>query len=217
MESNCPICNRTVKGLLVTPKESFLLKTWYKVCYSMLIPVPFVGAYIGGKIHDFIVSLSSTGYKHVCPSCRCHWVDTQDTADLKISGNNKLIAIFCDDTFVVGMIEKNFYIMQTQIGADIKTTVVYMQSNELKMNKYLNGCSDNNYLSFEKVNIPDGVYWGETCGSIPNGWGFIYAKNGFLYYGKWSKGSKDGVVFSVSLDGRTNYVEYWRNGALVDM
>lgn len=217
MESNCPICNQSVGGVLVSPKESSLLKSWYKVCYSILVPVPFVGAYIGGKIHDFLNSLSSSGYKHLCPTCKCHWIDTQGTSDLKISGNNKLIAVFCDDTFVVGVIEKNFYIMQTQNGPDIKTTVVYMQGNDMKRNTYLNGYSCNSITSFGKLEISEGVYCGETNHSLPNGWGFVYAKNGFLYYGKWTEGNKDGIMFSVSLDGRTNNVEYWKNGVLINL
>ena len=65
--------------------------------------------------------------------------------------------------------------------------------------------------------ISTGVYKGELLNNHPNGWGVLYAKNGFVYYGKWSNGYKDGVFVSCSPDSKTNNVEYWKNGVLVNI
>lgn len=217
MESKCPICNNSVHGDLLTVKYSSMLKSIYKFYYSLLVPIPFVGAYLGSKLYDFISSMSNTCYKHLCPNCKCHWIDSLGSLDVKISGNKKLVALFCDDTFIVGAIDNDLYIVQTKIEADIKTTVIYKQGNNVLKKIYINGQNDNDCSLFGRTNIGDGIYIGEIKNSKPNGWGFVFAKNGFLYYGKWADGKKDGVMFNVSLDGRNNNVEYWRNGELINL
>lgn len=217
MESRCPICGELVKGELLTKKDSSLLKSGYKFCYSLLVPIPFVGAYIGGKLYDFLSSISNSYYKHICHQCKCHWTDSPENVDIKIAGNNKLFAIFClDNTFVVGSIENNFYTIQTQSGMDIKTTVVYKQDNYEIHNKYVNGINNDKQSSYGKIYNDGNIYIGEIKNSRPNGWGYTYAKNGYLYYGKWANGKKNGIMLSVSLDGRTNNVEYWQDGVLLN-
>lgn len=216
MKSRCPICGELVTGELLTRKDCSLLKSSYKFCYSLLVPIPFVGAYIGGKLYDFFNSVSNNCYKHICPKCKCHWTDTSDAVDVKISGNNKLFAIFCsDNTFVVGSIENKFYTIQTQSGNDVKTIVVYKQGNDELHTRYANGVNNERQSSYGKICCGESFYIGEILNSKPNGWGYTYAKNGYLYYGKWTDGKKNGIALSVSFDGRMNNVEYWQNGVLL--
>lgn len=217
MESKCPICNASVVGDLLTTTDASLLRAGYKFYYSLIVPIPFVGSFIGSKLYDFISSLTNNYYKHLCLNCKCHWIGTSDFSDVKISGNNKLIAIFCNDTFVVGLVDKDLYTIQTQINSEVRTTIFIREGQNLIKHIYSNGKCKENEIQYQKVRIGNEYYIGETKNSRPNGWGFTFAKNGYLYYGKWADGKKNGVMFSVSLDGRTNDVKYWQNGNLINI
>lgn len=217
MESRCPICGNLVEGDLITKKESSLLKSCYRLSISMLVPLPFVGSYLGGKLADFVNSLTNKSYKHICHKCKCHWTDSPDTTDIKVSGNNKLMAIYySENMFVVGSIENNIYTIQTKLGNDIETIVVSKQNNIVVQTRYINGLNNERGLSYGAIEYDGGLYIGEFQNSKPNGWGLTYAKNGYLYYGKWSQGQKHGIMLSVSFDGQTNNVMYWKDGVVLE-
>lgn len=217
MKCNCPICGSHNEGVIVTGKDSSILKSLYKMYYSLLVPIPFIGTYIGGKVFDVINSISSNVYKYVCPNCKCIWTNSIDAADLKFIGNKKLMSLFFHDTFVIGIIEKDMYMIQVQENSNRKVTVFFSENGSIASHNYINGKSNSCNLCFGDRVISTGVYKGELLNNHPNGWGVLYAKNGFVYYGKWSNGYKDGVFVSCSPDSKTNNVEYWKNGVLVNI
>mgnify|MGYP000793190280 CR=1 FL=1 len=211
MYSECPFCHRRIEGSLINKREVSMLRSTYKICYSLLVPIPFVGSYIGGKLYDIISSSDGWYYRFVCPQCRCSWVSTNNDAEIKIGGNKHLLTFFYRESFVIGSIEDDCYIMQTEEGGLIKNSIIYRDNKSIVISKYTNGISDHGAKSFEKLYLGIGLYIGETYNSKPHDWGVLFSKDGYIWYGKWDEGEKNGIGFMCDFDGSDFKTGYWIN------
>jgi len=172
MYSECPFCNRRVEGTSINKRDASLLKSTYKIYYSLLVPIPFVGSYVGGKIYDLISSPDDWYHRFVCSKCRCSWIATKNDTEIKIGGNKHLVTFFYRKSFVIGSIENDCYLMQT--GTDGCTTAtVVSRAETLSIEKYENGHSLSTDKTFGKVIICDGLFVGELIANVPNGWGLV--------------------------------------------
>ena len=214
MHSECPFCHKRIEGTPINKREASMLRSTYKIYYSLLVPIPFIGSYIGGKIYDIISSPDEWYYRFVCPQCRCSWASTNNDREIKIGGNKHLVTFFYRGSFVIGSIENDCYLMQTEENGRTKATVV-SKAETLLIEKYENGCSLNSSKTFGKETISQGMYIGELNNNQPNGWGACFLKNGYLWYGKWLRGKRNGIGYECDFDGNSNKVGYWQNDSYI--
>lgn len=210
MCSECPFCHKRIEGTPINKREASILQSAYKVYYSLLVPIPLVGSYIGGKIYDLISSPDEWYYRFLCPQCRCSWASTNNDSEIKIGGNKHLITFFYRGSFIIGSIENDSYLMQTEENGRITSTVVSKEGSIL-IQKYDNGHSQNTNKTFDKIVIHQGLYIGELNSNIPNGWGACFLTNGYVWYGKWLHGKRNGIGYECDFDGNSNKVGYWQN------
>lgn len=211
MHSECPFCHKRTEGTPINNREASILRSTYKVYYSLLVPIPFIGSYIGGKIFDVISSTDEWYYRFVCPQCRCSWVSANNGNEIKIGGNKHLLTFFYRNSFVIGSIENDCYIMQTEEDRLLKNSVIYRDDKSIVISQYTNGNSNYCTKKFEKLYLEIGFYIGETYNSCPDGWGVLFSKDGFVWYGKWNKGEKNGIGFMSDFDGGDFKTGYWNN------
>lgn len=211
MHSECPFCHKRIEGTPTNKREASMFRSTYKIYYSLIVPIPFIGSYVGGKIYDIISSSDEWYYRFVCPQCRCSWVSANNDIEFKIGGNKHLITFFYRNSFVIGSIENDCYIMQTEEEGLLKNSVIYRDDKSIVISQYTNGISEHGTNKFEKSYLDIGLYVGETHNSRPNGWGVVFSKNGFVWYGKWNEGKKNGIGFMSDFDGRDFKTGYWNN------
>lgn len=206
----CPFCKGMLEGSPINKHEASFLRASYKIYYSLLVPIPFVGSYIGGKIYDIISSPDEWYYRFFCPKCHCGWTSIHNDCEIKIGGNKHLVTFFYGNFFVVGAVENDCYIMQTEDCGEIRSTVV-IKEGEMTVKNYINGCSLHTENSFGRNEFSCGLYIGELMENIPNGWGFCFRDDGFLWFGKWQNGKRNGVGYECDFDGSNYRVGYWQN------
>ena len=214
MYSEGPFCERRIEGSPINKREASLLRSTYKIYYSLLVLIPFVGSYIGGKIYDIISSPDEWYYRFVCPHCRCSWASTNNDFEIKIGGNKHLVTFFYRGSFVIGSIENDCYLIQTEENGRTKATVV-SKAETLLIEKYDNGHSLNSEKLFGRVKTSQGLYVGELKASVPSGWGACFMNNGFVWYGKWEDGKRNGVGYECDFDGDNYRVGYWQNNMFI--
>ena len=214
MYSECPFCNRRLEGSPINKREASMLRSTYKLYYSLLVPIPFVGSYVGGKIYDFISSPDEWYYRFACPNCRCSWTSTNSDSEIKIGGNRHLVTFFYRNSFVIGSIENDCYLMQTEEKGSTKATVV-SKADTLVIEKYDNGHSLTTETTFGRATISLGFYLGELRSGIPNGWGVCFMNNGFIWYGKWQNGMRDGIGYECDFDGDDYRVGFWQKNNFI--
>lgn len=208
MYSECPFCHTRIEGTPINKREASILRTAYKTYYSLLVPIPFIGAYIGGKIYDIISSADEWYYRFMCPQCCCSWVSTNNNCEIKIGGNKHLATFFYRGSFVIGSIENECYMIQTEENGRTKATVV-SNAGTLLMTKYENGYSQDSQISFGEKITSQGMYIGELNDNQPNGWGACFLKNGYIWYGKWLCGKRNGIGYECDFDGSDFKAGYW--------
>ena len=103
MISDCPFCKKLVEGSPINKRKSSILRSTYKFYSSLALPIPFVGSYIGGKVYDLFYSPEEWYHRFICPTCRCSWIATENHPEQKTGGNQSLITIFIDNSFVSGL------------------------------------------------------------------------------------------------------------------
>ena len=211
MHSECPFCHKRTEGTPTNEREASILRSTYKIYYSLLVPIPFIGSYIGGKIFDVISSPDEWYYRFVCPQCRCSWVSANNDNEIKIGGNKHLLTFFYRNSFVIGSLENDCYIMQTEEEKLLKNSVIYRDEKSIVISKYTNGSSNCCAKKFEKLYLEIGFYIGETHNSRPDGWGVLFSKDGFVWYDKWTEGKKNGIGFMSDFDGSDFRTGYWNN------
>lgn len=209
MYSECPFCHSRIEGTSINKREASMLRSAYKMYYSFLVPIPFVGSYMGGKFYDLFSSPDEWYYRFVCPKCHCSWISTNNDSELKIGGNKHLVIFFYRNSFVIGAIENDCYLMQTEENGRTKATVV-SQNETLSIEKYDNGSSLHTDKSFGRVAISQGHYVGELRASVPSGWGACFMNNGFVWYGKWFNGQRNGIGYECDFDGDKYRAGYWQ-------
>ena len=214
MYSECPFCHRRIDGSPINKREASILRSTYKIYYSLIVPIPFVGSYVGGKIYDFISSPDEWYYRFVCPKCRCSWASTNNDSELKIGGNKHLVTCFYHNSFVIGSIENDCYIIQTEENGRTRSTVV-TKEDSLQIEKYNNGYSEITNKSFGKTTIPQGFYIGEMRTNVPNGWGICFMNNGYMWYGKWLNGERNGIGYECDFDGNDYRAGFWQNNLFI--
>ncbi len=215
MISNCPFCNKSLGGSPINKREVSLLRSTYKIYSSFIIPIPFVGSYIGGKISDWFSSPDEWYHRFICPDCRCSWIATENNPDIKTGGNQNLVTFYHRNTFVIGNVKEDLYMIQSVENGCTKNTVIYKDEIGIKTNTYINGMSNNSSTSFAKLRISNGYYIGEAISGRPNGWGVLFASDGHMWYGKWSLGQKQGIGFECDFDGTEYHAGYWSNNKFV--
>ena len=213
MVSKCPFCNRIIEGSPINKRETSLLRSSCKIYCSLLLPIPFVGSYLGGKIYDLLSSPDEWFYRFVCPDCMISWIATPHNPEMKFGGNDNLVLFFYHDNFVIGNLRKNIYMIQTDEGR-VETSVVYEDEN-YHVHNYSDGKSLVNSKSFQKIKLSSGLYIGECLNNSPDGWGVQFMNNGYIWYGEWNNGIRNGVGMSCDFDGSHSTVEYWRQGTQV--
>lgn len=210
MYSKCPICGKVSTGMHVSSNESSLLKSAFKLYYSFIVPVPFIGAKVGAKIYDICSSTGNSFYRFICDECICSWVSSSDRPEVKIGGCEKLLFYFNEGALVLGSIKDNIYIIQTQ---DKDTMVSYLnQREQVEYRHYKNGVCVEGSRLFGNVNLNSGKYIGELINGKPNGWGILLQNDGFLTYGEWEDNHKNGISFSCDYDGKKLSVSYYQKG-----
>lgn len=110
----------------------------------------------------------------------------------------------------MGSVENDCYLMQTEDCGKIKSIVVIKEGG-ITVKNYINGCSLYSENTFGRNKSSCGLYIGELIANIPNGWGFCFQNNGFLWFGKWKNGKRNGVGYECDFDGSHYRVGYWRN------
>lgn len=215
MTSSCPFCNTRVSGTPINKREASLLRSCYKIYYSAIISVPFVGSYIGGKISDWFSSPDEWYHRFVCPDCRCSWISTQNNPNLKTGGNQKLISFYYDNAFVIGNVDENLFMIQTVENGLVKNTVVFKDIDGLKQTKYLNGNSLTTSSKYGKMKLNSGLYIGELLDNHPSGWGALFSLDGHMWYGKWINGIRQGIGFECDFDGKDYRAGYWNENFII--
>jgi hypothetical protein len=215
MISDCPFCKKQVEGSPINKRESSILRSTYKFYSSLVLLIPFVGSYIGGKIYDLFCSPEEWYHRFVCPTCRCSWIATENHPIQKTGGNKSLVTIFIEDSFVIGLVEHGLYMVQTVIDNKISNTVVSKDGDNLQVSKYINGSSESTNKFFKRVKIDEGLFVGETFDNVPNGWGILFQQDGFMWYGKWKNGKRNGIGGSCDFDGSECKVGIWKNDTMV--
>lgn len=214
MYSDCPFCHKQIEGILINKREASMLRSTYKICYSLIVPIPFVGSYIGGKIYDLISSPDEWYYRFVCPKCRCSWTSRNNDYEIKVGGNKHLVIFFYRNSFVIGSIENDCYLMQTEENGRTTATVVSKEKT-LLVEKYANGHSLNTEKTFGKIILSQGLYIGEFNKNVPYGWGVCFLNNGRVWYGKWLYGERNGIGYECDFDGKCNRTGYWQNDIFI--
>lgn len=179
------------------------------------MPIPFVGSYIGGKLYDLLYSPEEWYHRFICPTCRCSWIATENHPNQKTSGNKSLVTIFIEDCFVIGLVEHGLYMVQTVIDNKISNTVVSKDGDNLQVSKYINGSSESTRKFIKRVKIGEGLFVGETFDNVPNGWGILFQQDGFMWYGKWKDGKRNGIGGCCDFDGSECKVGIWKNDTMV--
>ena len=215
MTSNCPFCNKQVEGSPINKRESSILRSTYKFYSSLALPIPFVGSYIGGKVYDLFYSPEEWYHRFVCPVCKCSWIATENHPNQKTGGNKSLVTIFIEDSFVIGLVEHGLYMIQTVIDNKKSNTVVSKKGDALQVSKYINGISDTSCRYFKQIKLNEGLYVGETFDNAPNGWGILFKQDGFMWYGKWKDGRRNGIGGCCDFDGSECKVGIWKNDTMV--
>lgn len=210
MYSECPFCHKKIEGSAINKREASILRSTCKIYYSLLVPLPFVGSYIGGKIYDLISSSDEWYYRFICQKCRCSWTSTNNDRELKIGGNEHLVIFFYQNSFVIGSVENDNYMIETEVAGRIESTIITKEKDSLILEKYENGLSKINDKTFGKTIISQGFYVGELTKELPNGWGACFLKNGFISYGKWQNGKRNGIGYECDFDGKDYKVGYWQ-------
>lgn len=210
MISKCPVCGKYSNGRSISTKESSTLRSAFKVYYSLLVPIPIIGSKIGAKIYDLCSSSHNNFYRFICDDCICSWVSSNENNNLKIGGCEKLLFYYNEETFIFGSIRDKMFIIQTQ---DKDTLVAYVGENDqVKFRHYMNGLPDTGQTRFGKIKLNTGLYIGEFQDQRPEGWGIMLQNNGYLLYGEWENGLKNGILFSCDYDGKDLNVSYWSKG-----
>lgn len=215
MISDCPFCKKQVEGSLINKREASLLRSTYKFYSSLALPIPFVGSYIGGKVYDLFCSPEEWYHRFFCPNCKCSWIATENHPEQKTGGNKSLITIFIDDSFVIGLMEHNLYMVQTVVNNIVSNVVVFMDGDIVKVNKYTNGISSSSAKLFERINLDGELFLGETSDNLPSGWGILFQRDGQMWYGKWKNGKRNGIGGSCDFDGSECKVGIWKNDTMV--
>lgn len=179
------------------------------------MPIPFVGSYIGGKVYDLFCSPEEWYHRFFCPNCKCSWIATENHPEQKTGGNKSLITIFIDDSFVIGLMEHNLYMVQTVVNNIVSNVVVFMDGDIVKVNKYTNGISSSSAKLFERINLDGELFVGETSDNLPSGWGILFQRDGQMWYGKWKNGKRNGIGGSCDFDGSECKVGIWKNDTMV--
>lgn len=215
MISDCPFCKKQVEGSPINKREASILKSTYKFYSSLALPIPFIGSYIGGKVYDLFCSPEEWYHRFFCPNCKCSWIATENHPRQKTGGNKSLITIFLDDSFVIGLMEHNLYMVQTVVNNIVSNVVVYMDGDIVKVNKYTNGISSSSAKLFERINLDGELFVGETSDNLPSGWGILFQRDGQMWYGKWADGKRNGIGGYCDFDGSDYKVGVWKNNNLI--
>lgn len=215
MISKCPICKRQVEGSPINRREASILRSTYKFYSSLALPIPFVGSYIGGKVYDLFYFPEEWYHRFFCPACKCSWIATENHPNQKTGGNKSLVTIFIEDNFVIGLVEHGLYIVQTIVDNKISNTVVSKEGDTSQVSKYINGISNSSCKYFKRIKLNEGLYVGETLNELPDGWGIIFQVDGYIWYGKWKNGKRNGIGGSCDFDGSECKVGIWKNDTMV--
>lgn len=214
MISTCPFCKKKVEGSPISKQGKSLRRSIYKFYLSLIIPIPFVGSYIGGKVYDWLSSPDEWFHRFFCPRCRCSWIATEIEPDIKIGGNQNLIAFYGKEYFIIGNVKEDFYMTQIPENGKIKNVVLFKDECNIKANTYINGHSNQNSKIFMQIMLNIGLYIGETTKLKPDGWGVLFDVDGHIWYGAWSLGIKQGIGFECDFDGEEYRAGYWSNNLL---
>lgn len=210
MKSFCPICGAPVAGEQTNRSDTSYLRSLYKLLYSFIIPIPFVGSFLGKQVYNLSSNPNIFYHKFLCESCRFCWFSNEMASSIKIGGNKDLGVIFQDDIFAIGAFSENLFLSQSIDGDNVLNSVV-SNDGSINLNKYINGRSPNSSKMFQKTKIMLGHYIGETLDDEPDGWGVVFQRDGKLWYGKWKSGQKNGVGFECDFDGSNYNAGYWQS------
>lgn len=111
--------------------------------------------------------------------------------------------------------EHNLYMVQTVVNNIVSNVVVYMDGDIVKVNKYTNGISSSSAKLFERINLDDELFVGETSDNLPSGWGILFQRDGQMWYGKWADGKRNGIGGYCDFDGSDYKVGVWKNNNLI--
>ena len=215
MHSECPFCHKRIEGTPINKREVSVLHSVCKVYSSLFIPIPFVGGYVGGKIYEWCSSSDGWYYRCFCSYCHCSWITSNNNRHFKMGGNEHLVTLFYEYTFVIGAIRDDFYILQTFEQGRLKNTVVNKEGDTIKITKYIDGKSEDGTKTFETIKMSVGLYVGEMYLDKPFGWGILFQKDGYMWYGLWREGKKNGLGFLLDFDGTGLKTGYWLNDQFI--
>ena len=215
MISDCPFCKKLVEGSPINKRKSSILRSTYKFYSSLALPIPFVGSYIGGKVYDLFYSPEEWYHRFICPTCRCSWIATENHPEQKTGGNKSLITIFIDNSFVIGLMEHYLYMIQTTENNIVSNTIIYKEGDDIKVNRYINETSSSSDKQFKRIQLNEGMFVGETFNNLPNGWGVLFQRDGYMWYGKWEDGKKNGIGGLCDFDGSEFKVGIWKNNIMI--
>ena len=214
MYSECPFCHTRIEGTPINKREASILRTTYKLYASLLVPIPFIGSFIGGKIYDLFSSSNELFYRYICPHCHCCWTSSNNNQEIKIGGNKHLVLFFYRESFVIGSVESDCYIVKTKNSGNINYSVVVI-GDRLCVKRYdmEQPTSTGKYFRVFKHN--DGLYVGEMESGVFNGWGVCFANNGFVWFGNWFQGKRNGIGYECDFDGSSYKAGFWRQNIFV--
>lgn len=212
MDSHCPCCSSATIGYDIKTSERSYTRSFLKLCYSILVPLPFVGSFIGNKIKDIIDF--GLYQRFICPNCGCVWIEGGNDSKLKLCGNDKIGAYFYDDRFAMGSIKSDFYIVGHKSVKSVYAEVYWIDSNVHKCRKH-DIDTPNIHSSFCFMRHNTSSYIGEITNGLPDGFGMEFRRDGSLWYGQWKQGAKNGVGFESDTLGKGYNVGYWNNNVQI--
>lgn len=104
---------------------------------------------------------------------------------------------------------------RTVVNNIVSNVVVYMDGDNVKINKYTNGISSSSNQLFERINLNGELFVGETLNNLPNGWGVLFQRNGQMWYGRWADGKRNGIGGYCDFDGGDYKVGIWKDNIII--
>lgn len=105
--------------------------------------------------------------------------------------------------------------VQTTENNIILNTIIYKESDDIKLNRYINGRSLSSDKQFKRIRLNEGMFIGETFNNSPNGWGILFQRDGYMWYGKWENGKRNGIGGLCDFDGSNYKVGIWKNNNFI--